>query len=155
MGCIKSGFHFLGINYPGTQTLDNTSADHSSNDSVLAPLDDYNLYVNGGGVATSALQQNELTRIVPHPRTLRKAREQVKVMVATGFSTRQIRSYLHLWTAWWVNTTETWQYIELLDWFVQSCRELPPAAYAEGLRLKELSTLSSNCPSLDWPAGAA
>jgi RNA-directed DNA polymerase len=49
MGYIKSGFHFLGIDYPGTRLLDNTDADHSSNDYVIASHDDQRLSVNGGG----------------------------------------------------------------------------------------------------------
>ena len=49
MGCIRSGFHFLGVNYPKTQPLDNTNVDHATNDPVITSLDDYNLYVIGGG----------------------------------------------------------------------------------------------------------
>jgi len=49
MGCIKSGFHFLGIHYPGTQTLDNTNAVNSMNDDVITPNVEYYLNVNGGG----------------------------------------------------------------------------------------------------------
>jgi retron-type reverse transcriptase len=32
IGCIQKGFHFLGIDYPGTQTQDNTEESHSGND---------------------------------------------------------------------------------------------------------------------------
>ena len=34
-------------------------------------------------------------RIIPHPRTLRKARMQVQQMVTIGLSTKLIRRYLH------------------------------------------------------------
>jgi RNA-directed DNA polymerase len=50
MGCIKSGFHFLGIKSLGTQTLDNTSAEYSCNDSVISFHDDQKLNaIKGGG----------------------------------------------------------------------------------------------------------
>ena len=73
-------------------------------------------------------------RIVPHARTLRKAREQVKQMVIDEVSPRRIRRYLHHWTTWWVRTTKTWQYQELLEWFLQVCWDFKPATYAAGLR---------------------
>jgi hypothetical protein len=49
MGCIKSGFHFLGVTYLGTQTLDITSAGYFCNDSVIPFHNDQKLNVNGGG----------------------------------------------------------------------------------------------------------
>lgn len=115
IGCIKSGFHFLGIHYPGTQTLDNTSTARSCND-----LDKH--------------QQIVSLSIIPHPRTLRKAREQVKCMVSDGISSQRIRGYLRRWAVWWVSTSEIWQYEKLLSWFIQACWETNPAAdYAAGL----------------------
>jgi len=42
-------------------------------------------------------RQDVLDRIVPHPRTVRKAREQVKKMVICGLYAQRIRSYLHRW----------------------------------------------------------
>jgi len=50
MGSIDSGFHFLGINYPGTQTSDNNHMTHANDDSIAPPtavryLDEY----EGGG----------------------------------------------------------------------------------------------------------
>ena len=74
-----------------------------------------------------------LDRIVPHPRTLRKAREQVKQMVIDGLSARRIRRYLHRWAMWWVRASKSWQYQELLAWFLQACWDLNPVAYAAGL----------------------
>jgi RNA-directed DNA polymerase len=35
IGCIKQGFHFLGINYLGTQTLDNTNVTQANDDSIV------------------------------------------------------------------------------------------------------------------------
>lgn len=49
IGSIASGFHFLGIDYPRTQTLDNTNATHFSNDTAITPNIDHYLSVNGGG----------------------------------------------------------------------------------------------------------
>ena len=84
-------------------------------------------------------QTPELDRIVPHPRTLRKAREQIKAMVNSGVSPRRIRSYLHRWSTWWVGTAQSWQYQELLEWFLNVCWDSEPAAYAAGLLLTAIN----------------
>ena len=76
---------------------------------------------------------HELMRIVPHPRTLRKAREQVKLMVLDGLSAQRIRNYLHRWVAWWAMTSNTWQYQELLQWFLNVCWQEQVTAYAVAL----------------------
>lgn len=34
IGCIKKGFHFLGIDYPPTQPVDNTNVTHANDDSI-------------------------------------------------------------------------------------------------------------------------
>jgi RNA-directed DNA polymerase len=50
IGCIKNGFHFLGIHYSPTQTEDYTKVTHV-NDDLIAPNGNvYNL-ANGGGVS--------------------------------------------------------------------------------------------------------
>ena len=72
IGSIKTGFHFLGIHYPGTQTSD---------------------------ITDKACSEKE--HILPHARTLRKAREQIKCMVTDGISAHCIRNYLHRWALWW------------------------------------------------------
>ena len=72
-------------------------------------------------------------RIVPHARTLRKARIQVQQMVTIGLSANRIRRYLHQFLLWWTKTSGTWAYHELIDWFVKSCWDMNPAAYAAGL----------------------
>ena len=87
----------------------------------------------GGGTTLVEHQMHELARIVPHQRTLRKARVQIKAMVDTGFSIRQIRNYLHRFVLWWVRTSDTWQYHELINWLIESCWEIKPAAIAAGL----------------------
>ena len=51
----------------------------------------------------------------------------------TGLSARRIRSYLHRWALWWVRTSQSWQYQELLGWFLHVCWDYSPAAYAAGL----------------------
>ena len=84
--------HFLGIDYPGTQTQDNTEGSCSDQAIVEA---DYILTDRGGRSVQQ--DQNVPIGIVPHSRTLRNAREQVKQMVVDGFSTQEIRSYLRLW----------------------------------------------------------
>jgi RNA-directed DNA polymerase len=82
-------------------------------------------------------------RIVPHPRTLRKVREQVKQMVIDEVSPRRIRNYLHRWVMWWAMTSNTWQYQQLLQWFIDVCWHKLVAAYATALQqlhVKELHT---------------
>lgn len=72
-------------------------------------------------------------------------------MVTTGFSTRRIRSYLKKWALWWVKTAETWRYEELLNWFIQTCWQIPEAAIAEGLRQQGMTTtLPCEYSSLAW-----
>jgi len=58
---------------------------------------------------------------VPHARTFRHAREQVKVMIESGFSTQVIQTYLIRWARWWVLTVKTWQVLELLKSFQAKC----------------------------------
>jgi hypothetical protein len=37
------------------------------------------------------------------------------------------------WVTWWVNASETWQYNELLQWFLNYCWDINLASYAEAL----------------------
>ena len=135
IGHIELGFHFLGIHYPGTQTPDNTKVEQAIDRTVIqADIAQYIPLLSGGGADIATNNQTPaLDRIVPHPRTLRKAREQVKQMVVDGLSARRIRAYLHRWALWWVRTSQSWQYQELLGWFLEVCWDIGPAAYAAGL----------------------
>ncbi len=63
-------------------------------------------------------------------------------MVTDGVSPQKIRRYLHLWASWWVRTTESWQYQELLEWFLNVCWDFDPAAYAAGLLHRAINTTS-------------
>lgn len=56
-----------------------------------------------------------------HPRTLRNAREQVKNMVAHGFSNQQIKHYLSQWAIWWAKTVEHWAYEAVLTRYIETC----------------------------------
>ena len=143
MGKTSASFHFLGIHYPGTQTLDNTKATGST-DTVTDNCrhDLLSKGENKSSVVQCSVSENISNRFFPHPRTLRKARTQVNVMVLDGFSTRRIRSYLHRWVVWWLRTADSWKYTELLNWLIHSCWEMSPAALiAAGLieqhKLKE------------------
>lgn len=60
-------------------------------------------------------------QIIPHARTLRKAREQVKMMVVDGASLCQIKNYLSRWSYWWVKTAVIWNYDELACQYIESC----------------------------------
>lgn len=83
---------------------------------------------------------------MPHARTLRKAREYLRQMVASGVSPRKIRSYLRAWLLWWVRTVETWTVLELLSAFLEACWEPAPAAYAAGLVHHYLTLAESKFP---------
>lgn len=48
IGCIKKGFHFLGISYLGTQTQDIIKAAQAKNDAVINPVS-VNKLINPGG----------------------------------------------------------------------------------------------------------
>ena len=56
-------------------------------------------------------------------RALRNAREQVKQMVNDGVSLHRIKSYLRRWCSWWVRSSQSWQYQELLGWILHVCRD--------------------------------
>lgn len=78
---------------------------------------------------------------MPHPRTLRKAREQIKYMVIDEVSPRKIKNYLHRFCLWWVKTSSVWQYGDILRWFIETCWEINLAAYAAGLLKRHLNEL--------------
>jgi hypothetical protein len=91
-----------------------------------------------GGVRQNFEHQTcELIRMAPHPRTLRKAREQVKYMVIDGSSAYRIRNYLHRWVMWWTNTSITWQYQELLQHFINASWHEQATAYATTLSCRQ------------------
>ena len=86
---------------------------------------------------TSHHQQAAL-RMIPHARTLRKAREQMKSMVTDGVSPRQIRKYFARWIQWWNKTVDDWHTNKLIQWFCHACFDIVPAAYAAGLLLRQI-----------------
>ena len=85
--------------------------------------------------------------LVPHPRTLRKARENIKWMVIDGVSLQKTRNYLHRFVLWWQRTAEDWQYDELLNWLIASCWERTPAAIAASLLHSPPTLLRNPSPS--------
>ena len=107
MGKIGAGFHFLGVSYTQTQTEDGTHT-KSVNESEPKQIG-------------SETQKQTSFRITPHARTLRKARENIKSMVADDVSRLQIRRYLYRWLCWWTNTSKLWSKDKLLHWFEESC----------------------------------
>ncbi len=135
-GKVSSGFHFLGVYYSPTQPESNTTV-IPVNDAIMVPAPvDQNL-CNGGGKTVFPPQQVAL-RMIPHARTLRKAREQVKSMVTDGASPRHIRKYLARWIQWWNETVDDWSKTKLVQWFCRACFDVTPAAYAAGLLLRQI-----------------
>ncbi len=141
IGHINSGFHYLGIHYLSTQPKDYTNEAHA-NDALIASPSAHYLFAHGGGSAISEQRLHEPIRIVPHPRTLRKAREQIKWMVKDGVSLTRIKHYLHRFVLWWATTSALWHYDELLHLYLQSCGNPKLGIPAEEL-LRKL-TLSRN-----------
>lgn len=113
MGNTTASFHFLGIHYPGTQTLDDTKTTDSDDTAINNCNDDLlSKGENKLSIEQSSVPQKVSNRFFPHARTLRKARMQVNIMVLDGFSTRRIRNYLHRWLVWWLRTADNWKYGE-------------------------------------------
>jgi hypothetical protein len=50
-------------------------------------------------------------------------------------------NYLQRWVAWWVNASNTWEYQELLQWFLDVCWQKSVAAYAASLCQLHLNKL--------------
>ena len=126
------------IDYLPTQPEGNTKATHV-NDAITSS-NVHNLDEMGGVKTAFEHQQHELIRIVPHPRTLRKARENVKWMVITGTSSRRIRHYLNRWVTWWATTSTTWEYQGLLQQFIHVCWDKRVANYACALHYLHLNS---------------
>lgn len=99
----------------------------------------------GGGKRSTNHQTHELTRIAPHPRTLRKARENVRLMVADGLSAQKIKKYFFRWAQWWVRAANTWDFKTLIEQFVRSCWHEEAAAIAVGVLSHYLSRRSDTC----------
>jgi hypothetical protein len=141
MGSIDSGFHFLGIFYSPTRMEDKTTVTHV-NDDLITQNDIVHSLFTGGGKRNEGISHHQTHgafNIVPHPRTMRKAREQVKYMVIDKVSPSKIRNYLNRWVTWWQNTTKIWDYEEIIKWFCAACFDVILAAiYAAGLLLKRL-----------------
>ena len=123
IGSTDKEFHFLGINYPGTQPLDRTNVTQAPSSSAIQSNSVHYLSSMGGedSISIAGHSALEQKRIVPHARTLRHARENVKQMVIDGVSLRRIKSYLHRWCTWWVRTVTCWTKHELLVWFLDVC----------------------------------
>ena len=92
--------------------------------------------------------------MTPHPRTLRRARENVKWMVADQVSPAKIKNYFVHWVRWWARTSIIWDFQELVEMFISMCWNQAPAAIASEV-LKSYLTESNTRASLDASALAA
>ncbi len=95
IGSIDKGFHFLGINYLEPQPSDGTKVSQNAFDSARQKQTEPYLSPIGDSSDTAGHSDSLHKTIVPHTRTLRTAREQVKQMVNDGVSLPRIKSYLH------------------------------------------------------------
>ena len=89
--------------------------------------------MEGGGKRPIDQHTPASLNIVPHPRTFRKAREQVKYRVIDEVSPRQIKNYLHRFPTWWVKTSNVWVYHELLQQFMDVCWDSRVTAIAQDI----------------------
>lgn len=147
-GSIADSFHFLGIHYQPTQTEDNTSVKHA-NDHTIATTHSAHCLVNGGGGKSIINhQQHDALRVTPHPRTLRKARENVRLMVADGLSAPKTKNYFLRWVRWWVKTANTWDFQTLVELFISTCWYDTPVAIATAVLSRYLLTeLDTRAPA--------
>ncbi len=65
----------------------------------------------------------------------------VQQMVTIGLSANFIRRYLHKFLLWWVATSESWTYQELVIWFVEACWDIRPVAHAAGVLKRYINAL--------------
>lgn len=96
------------------------------------------IQTNQGGGNHALPNQQAVLRMVPHARTLRKAREQVKSMVVDRASPAKIRNYLARWCLWWNNAVPIWSREQLIMQFCCVARSVTLAAFAAGLLLPQL-----------------
>ena len=70
-------------------------------------------------------------------------------MVVDKVSPSKIRNYLHRWSQWWTNSSGTWQYSELLQWFVDTSWTEGVTAYAMTLKQLYFNKLHTRASALD------
>lgn len=146
IGSIDKGFHFLGINYLETQPPGGTNGTQTLSESATQVNPEHLLAAMVGGEDSSTIAEHSVSeqkRIVPHARTLRNAREQVKQMVASGVSLQRIKRYLLRWCTWWMRTANCWSKHELLIWFFETCWDKPSREIA-GELCRTISQLPIN-----------
>jgi len=137
-GNIEDGFHFLGINYSRTRPLNKTKADQGVDHSVA---------VSDKKAAINKSNSSGQIRLTLHPRTLRKARENVRLMVADGVSHQYIRTYLDRWALWWVGVSDLDSHQKILQCFFDYCWDIQVAVVAIDV-MRRCITSSSN--DLAW-----
>ena len=82
--------------------------------------------------------------ITPHPRTLRKARENVRLMVADQVSPAKIKRYFVQWARWWVKTANIWDFQSLVEQFIMTCWQDAPANIAAAVLSTHITELDSS-----------
>jgi RNA-directed DNA polymerase len=151
IGPIESGFHFLGIQYLGTQAPNYTTKPQAVNGSLSSSLPQLFTGYQGSCRDDEDKEQQQPEALTPvlHPRTLRKAREQVKTMVDYGFSLQKIRSYLRRWASWWSTSLSGWSVEALLLAFINACRNKTISDLAYSL-FPHLKSTANYCLDVDF-----
>src|SRR3990167_11307716 len=98
----------------------------------------------GGGKSLNNQSSQAAMRLVPHARTLRKARIQVQLMVTDGDSHQHIKRYLNHFFRWWTKTVDNWKVEELMIQFLRVCWDARVAAYVASLLYKQFTQCGSD-----------
>ena len=89
-------------------------------------------------------QEPVALHITPHARTLRKARENVRLMVADQVSPAKIKRYFVQWARWWVKTANIWDFQSLVEQFIMTCWQDAPANIAAAVLSTHITELDSS-----------
>ena len=142
MGTITDSFHFLGIHYSLTQPENHISVKQANDDAIATTQPAQ--YLSKMGVAIVQHQQPVALRITPHARTLRKARENVRLMVAGKAHPAKIKRYFVQWARWWVKTANIWDFQSLVEQFIMACWQEAPAKIAADVLSTHITELYSS-----------
>jgi len=141
MGAITDSFHFLGIYYSLTQPENHISVKQANDDAIATTQPAQSLFELG---AIDKHKQPVALRITPHARTLRKARENLRLMIADQVSPAKIKRYFVQWARWWVKTANTWVFQSLVEEFIRTCWQEPPTLIARDVLSHYITELNSD-----------
>ena len=81
------------------------------------------------------------------PLFVRKARENIRWMVADEVSLQKIKHYFVRWARWWVRTATVWDFQTLVEQFISTCWHEALAAIATDVLATYLTGLDTRANS--------